>query len=205
MLFLFFTCSVFLILFHWIQSFGLFQHVFLTPETLGKFPTQFSSVQSLSRVWLFATPWTTACQTSLSITNSQSLLKLISIESMMPSNHLLLCHSLLLLPSIFLSIRVSSNELALHIKWPKYWSFSFSISPFNDYSGLYIKPVHSERDQPWMWAWALPLVSCVMVGKWLNLYEISSHISSINTGNNKSYIVGLLFVVSKLNLINGLA
>ena len=134
MLFLFFTCSVFLILFHWIQSFGLFQHVFLTPETLGKFPTQFSSVQSLSRVWLFATPWTTACQTSLSITNSQSLLKLISIESMMPSNHLLLCHSLLLLPSIFLSIRVSSNKSVLHSRWPKYWSFS--ISPSNDYSGL---------------------------------------------------------------------
>ena len=112
---------------------------------------------------------------------------------------------LLLLTSIFPSITVFSSESALHIKWPKYWSFSFSISPFNEYSGLYIKPVHSERDQPWMWAWALPLVSCVMVGKWLNLYEISSHISSINTGNNKSYIVGLLFVVSKLNLINGLA
>ena len=82
------------------------------------------------------TPWTAARQASLSITNSQSLLKLMSIELVMPSNHLILCHSLLLLPSIFSSIRVFSNESALCIKWPKYWSFSFSISPSNDYSGL---------------------------------------------------------------------
>ena len=95
-----------------------------------------SSVQSLSLVWLFATPWTTACQASLSITNSQSLLKLLSIESVMPSNHLILCHPLTLLPSIFLSIRVFSNESVLPIRWPKYWSFSFSISPSNEYSGL---------------------------------------------------------------------
>ena len=94
-----------------------------------------SSVQLLSRVRLFATPWTTARQASLSITNSQSLLRLISIESVMPSNHLILCH-LLLLPSIFPSIRVFSNELALSIRWPKYWSFSFSGSPWNEYSGL---------------------------------------------------------------------
>ena len=87
-------------------------------------------------VWLFATPWTTAHQASLSITNSWSLLKLMSIESVMPPNHLILCHSLLLLPSVFPSIRIFSNESVLCIRWPKYWSFSFSISPSNDYSGL---------------------------------------------------------------------
>ena len=89
----------------------------------------------LSHVWLFATPWTAACQASLSLTVSWRLLKLISIESVMPSNHLILC-SRLLLPSIFSSIRIFSNELAFHIKWPKYWSFSFSMSPSNEYSGL---------------------------------------------------------------------
>ena len=93
-------------------------------------------VQPLSRVRLFATPWTAARQASLSITNSWSLPKLVSIQLVMPSNHLILCHPLLLLPSIFPSIRVFSNELALHIKWPKYWSFSFSISPSSEYSGL---------------------------------------------------------------------
>ena len=96
----------------------------------------FNSVQSLSHVRLFATPWTAAHQVSLSITNSQSLLKLMCIESVMPSNHLILCHPLLLLPSIFSSIRVFSKESVLCIRWPKYWSFSFSISPFNEYSGL---------------------------------------------------------------------
>ena len=96
----------------------------------------FSSVQSLSRVRLFATPWTTARQPSLSITNSQSLLKLMSIESVMASNHLIIYRPLLLLPSIFPSIRVFSNDLELCIRWPKYWSFSFSISPLNEYSGL---------------------------------------------------------------------
>ena len=94
------------------------------------------SIQSLSRVWLFATPWTAACQASLSIINSRSLLKLMSIELVMRSNHLILCCPLLLLPSIFPRIRVFSNEPALHIRWPKYWSFSFSISTSNDYSGL---------------------------------------------------------------------
>ena len=94
------------------------------------------SVQSLSCVWLFATPWTTACQASLSITNSQSLLKLTSIESVMPSNHLILCRPLLLPPSIFPSIRVFSNESVLCILWPKYWRFSYSISPSNEYSEL---------------------------------------------------------------------
>ena len=97
---------------------------------------QFGSVQSLSRVQLFVTPWTAAHQASLSITNSQSLPKLMSIESEMLSNHLILCHPLLLLPSIFPSIRVFSSESALHIRWPKYWSFSFNISPSNEYSGL---------------------------------------------------------------------
>ena len=95
-----------------------------------------SWVQSLSHVQLFATPWTAATQASLSITNSQSLLKLMSIESVMSSNHLILCCLLLLLPLIFPNIRVFSNESVLHIRWPKYWSLSFSISPSNDYSGL---------------------------------------------------------------------
>ena len=89
----------------------------------------FSSIQSLSHVWLFATPWTAACQASLSITNSPSVPKLMSIESVMPSNHLILCHPLLLLPSIFPNIRVFSNESALRIRRPKDWSFSFNISP----------------------------------------------------------------------------
>ena len=93
-------------------------------------------VQSLSHVQLFVTPWTAACQASLSITNSQSLLKLMSIELMMPTKHLILCRPLLFLSSIFPSIRVLSNELALPIKWPKYWSFSFGISPPSEYSGL---------------------------------------------------------------------
>ena len=97
---------------------------------------QFSSVQSLSCVRLFATPWTAACQASLSITNSWSLPKLMSIESVMPSNHLILCRPLLLLPSIFPSIRVFSNKTTLRMRWPKYWSFSFSISPSNEPPGL---------------------------------------------------------------------
>ena len=95
-----------------------------------------SSVQSLSHVWLFVTQWTAAGQASLSITNSQSLLKLMSIASVMLPNHLILCCPLLLLPSIFPSIRVFSSESVLCIRWPKYWSYSFSISPSNEYSGL---------------------------------------------------------------------
>ena len=97
---------------------------------------KYNSVQSLSCVWLFVTPWTAARQASLSITNSWSLLKLMSIESVMPSSHLILCRPLLLLPSIFPNIRVFSNESVLHIRWPKYWSLNFSISPSNEYSGL---------------------------------------------------------------------
>jgi len=97
---------------------------------------QFTSVLSPSRVQLFATPWTAVNQASLSITNSQSLLKLMAIESVMPSNHLILCRPLLLLPSIFPSTRVFSYESVLRIRWPKYWSFSFNISPSNEHSGL---------------------------------------------------------------------
>ena len=97
---------------------------------------QFSSVQLLSHVRLFVMPWTAARQASLSFTISQSLLKLMSIESVIPSNHLILYHPLLLLPSILPSIRVFSSESILHIRWPKYWSFSFSISPSNEYSVL---------------------------------------------------------------------
>ena len=97
---------------------------------------QFSSVQSLSRVRLFATPWIAACQASVSITNSRSSLRLTSIESVMPSNYLILCHPLLLLPPIPPSIRVFSNESTLRMKWPKYWSFSFSIIPSKEHPGL---------------------------------------------------------------------
>ena len=100
------------------------------------YAVQFSSVQSLSRVQLFATPWTAAHQASLSITSSQSLPKLMSIELVMPSNYVILCRALLLLPSIFPSIRVFPNESVLCIRWPKYWSFSFNISPSNEHPGL---------------------------------------------------------------------
>ena len=105
-------------------------------ELFDWFSVQFSSVQSLSHVWLFATPWTAACQTSLSINNCWNLPKPMSIESVMPSNCLILCHPLLFLPSIFPSIRVFSTELALHIRWPKYWSYSFGITPSNEHPGL---------------------------------------------------------------------
>ena len=119
-------CKVFLIFFrpalHFIIKYSILSNYY-------------RSVQSLSHFQLFATPWTAALQASLSITNSQSLLKLMSIELVMSSNHLLLCRLLLLL-SIFSSIRVFSNESTLRMRWPKYWSFSFSISPSNEYSGL---------------------------------------------------------------------
>ena len=105
----------------------------LSDNTLGLTRWQFSLVQSLSHVWLFSTPRTAAFQASLFITNSQSSLKLMSIESVMPSNHLILCRPLLLLPSTFPSIRAFSG---LRIRWPQYWSFSFSISPSNEHSGL---------------------------------------------------------------------
>ena len=102
----------------------------------SKWAVQFSSVQLFSHVWLFATPWTAAPQASPSITNSWSPPKPMSIESVMPSNHLILCHPLLLLPSTFSSIRVFPNESTLHIRWPKYWSFRLNISPSNEHSGL---------------------------------------------------------------------
>ena len=105
-------------------------------KDFSAFLDMLSSVQSLSRVQLFATPWTAAHQASLSITNSWSLLKLMSIELVMPSNHLTLCYPLLLLPSVFPSIRVFSSKSVLCIRWPKYWGFSFNISPSNEYSGL---------------------------------------------------------------------
>ena len=108
----------------------------LTPLTHSAPEFHLSSVQSLSHVRLFVTPWITACQASLSITNSRSLLKLMSIELVMPSNHLILCHPFLLLPSIFPSIRIFSNASVLHIRWSKYWRFSFNISPSREYSGL---------------------------------------------------------------------
>ena len=123
-----------------IQCLIVFQHIMVRKLVLIIFlfsmTHQFSSVQSLSCVQRFATPWTAACQASLSITNSQNLLKVISIAWVMPSNHLILCGPLLLLPSIFPSIRVFSNESVLHIRWPKYQNFSFSISPSNEYLGL---------------------------------------------------------------------
>ena len=106
---------------HWISQILIF------PKGLDLSSLHLSSVQSLSCVWPFATPWTAACQASLSITNSRSLLKLMCIESVMPSSHLILCHPLLLPPSIILSIRVFSNKSVLHIRWPKYWNFGFSL------------------------------------------------------------------------------
>ena len=109
--------------------------------------TQFSSAQLVSRVWLFATPWTEPCQASLSITNSQNLTKLMSIESVMPSNHLIFCWPLLLLPSIFPSIRVFSSESVLHIRWPKYWNFSFNINPSNEYSYRIFSGIHLSPHQ----------------------------------------------------------
>ena len=112
------------------------QHKQECSACLGGINIQFSSVWSLSHVQLFETPWIKACQACLSITNPQSLPKPMSIESMMPSNHLIFCHPLLLLPSVFPSIRVFSNESALHIKWPKYCSFSFNISPSKKHPGL---------------------------------------------------------------------
>ena len=118
------------------SCFFFFLEDFFTLKTTFSLIMSFSSVQSLSRVRLFVTPWTTARQASLSITNCWSLPKPMSIESVMPSNHLIHCHPLLLLPSNFPSIRVFSNESALHIKWPKYWSLNFNISPSKEHPGL---------------------------------------------------------------------
>ena len=121
-----------------------------------------SSVQSFSRVRLFVTPWTAARRASLSITNSRSLLRLMSTESVMPSNHLILCHPLLLLPSVFPSTRVFFNDSVLCIRWPKYWSFSFSISPSSDYSRLVFFKICviflRSREQVAVYAFLLALV-----------------------------------------------
>ena len=126
---------------HWFFSSVLFNlHMFILFSLI--FPVQFSSVQSLSHVRLFETPWITACQASLSITSSQSSLRLTSIESVMPSSHLILCRPLLLLPPVPPSIRVFSIESTLHMRWPKYWSFSFSISPSNEHPGLISFRIH---------------------------------------------------------------
>ena len=128
--------------FEWIFYLRMITNVsFGDLENIGSWVMQTSQmlvvvVQSLSDVQFFVTPWIAACQASPSITISPSLLKLMSIESVMPFNHLILCHPLLLLPSVLPSIRVFSSESALHIRWPKYWSFSFSASPYNEYSGL---------------------------------------------------------------------
>ena len=129
--------SRFLRHFREIPHFEVLLHLKTTSlDLIHKLSVQFSSFRSLSQVRLFVTPWTAARQAFLSITNSRSLLKLISIESMMPSNHFILCCPLLLLSSIFPSIRVFSNQSGLHIRWPKHWSFSFSISPSNEHPGL---------------------------------------------------------------------
>ena len=118
----------------WTQSSEQQLVIVRTQHGTGQVLIQFSSVQSLSHIQLFVTPWAALHQASMPITNSQNLFKLMSIESVMLSDHLILCHPLLLLPSIFPSIRVFANESILHIRWPKYWSFS--ISPSNEYSGL---------------------------------------------------------------------
>ena len=144
----------------------------------------FSSVQQLSRIQLFVTPWTAAHQTSLSITNSRSLLKLMSIELVMPSNHLILCRPLLLLPSIFPSITVFSNESALRTRWSKYWNFTFNISPSNEYSGL----ISFRMD------W-LDLLAVQGTRKSLLQYHtlIKSVLNLNNNNNNKSSIYRLEF------------
>ena len=127
---------------------------------VDEFMNDITVVQSLSCIWLFSTPWTAAHQASLSFTISWILLKLMSIESMMPSHHLIFCYPLLRLPSILPSIRVFSNESALHIKWPKYWSFSFSISPSNEYLGftsgltsLILLPFHEQNEKGKIYEW----------------------------------------------------
>ena len=133
---------------------------------LFNFFVEFSSVELLSCVWLFATPWTTARQASLSITNSQSPPKPMSIKSVMPSNHLILCCPLLLLPSIFLSIRVFSNEPTFHIRWPKYWSFSFNISPSSEH--------------PWLISFRMD---------WLDLLAVQGTLKSLQHHSSKTTIL----------------
>ena len=139
------------------------------------------SVQSLNRVQLFATPWTAAHHASLSITNSQSLFKLMSIQSVMPSNHLILCCALLLLPSIFPRIRVFSSESVLHIRWPKCWSFSLSISPSNGYSGL----VSFRTD-------------------WLDLLAVQGTLKSLLQHHSSKASIYVYFLINSLNWFQNL-
>ena len=149
------TCTVNLQMFNFRKGRGTRDQSASIPWIIkkGRVPEkQLSSVQSLSRIRLFATPWITTCQASLSITNSRSSLKLMCIESVMPSSHLILCHPLLLLPPISPSIRVFSNESTLRMRWPKYWNFSFTISPSDEHPGLisfrmdWLGPPCSPRD-----------------------------------------------------------
>ena len=142
---------------------------------------QLNSVQSLSCVWLFATPWIAACQASLSITNSQSSLKLTSIESVMPSSHLILCHPLFLLPPISPSIRVFSNESTLRMRWPKYWSFSFRIIPSKEYPGL----ISFRMD-------------------WLDLLTVQGTLKSLLQRHNSKYTVFDFLFLTYFTLYNGL-
>ena len=120
----------------YIEGYYIFLTIDIFPQTYYLFTWKETSVQSFSHTWLFVTSWTAALQASLSITSSQSFLKLMSVESVMTSNYLILCHPLLFLPSITPRMRIVSNESVLHIRWPEYWSFSFIISPFNEYLGL---------------------------------------------------------------------
>ena len=120
----------------YIEGYYIFLTIDIFPQTYYLFTWKETSVQSFSHTWLFVTSWTAALQASLSITSSQSFLKLMSVESVMTSNYLILCHPLLFLPSITPRMRIVSNESVLHIRWPEYWSFSFIISPFNEYSEL---------------------------------------------------------------------
>ena len=179
------------------MDFPLFR-LTLTTSCLGKHTVytywigwiQFSSIQSLSRVQFFATPWTAAHQASLSITSSGSLPKLMSIESVMPSNHLILCRPLLLLPSIFPSFRVFSNESAVHIRWSKYWSFSFNISPSNEHPGL----ISSRMDcfiyiQFWHWIISFRMPTDII---WCNggtgstsFKQFQSNVNKINNSSKK--------------------
>ena len=163
---------LFLFKFCWLFAIWMWFQLETLVQGVGKL--QFSSVQLLSCVQLFATPWTPAHQASLSITNSQSLLRLISIELVMPSNHLILCCSLLLPPSIFPSIRVFSSESALHIRWPKYWSFS--ISPSNEYSG----PISFRTD-------------------WLDLLVVQRTLKSLLQHNSKASIQLSLYFNSHIH------
>ena len=163
---------------------------------------QVSSVQLLRRVQLFATPWIAACQTSLSITNSQSVLKIMSIKSGIPSNHLILCCPLLLLSPISPSIRVFSSESTLHMRWPKYWSFSFSISPSNEYPGLIpiLKHVNYGLEVTCSWSQTRGGMGCFQSLDWVPPCYISfsscnglrrlskSHLKSTNSKGPKGWI-----------------